>query len=329
MKRENKVVKVLVAVFAICTFPNPILAITFTTLDDPLAGNLGTVPLAIDRTNIVGYTMGNFTGEHGFLYNGSFFTTIEHPSGIGLTEARGIEGKNIVGDYSDTSTGKMYGFLYDGSRYTTLDNPLGVFGTHADGISGSNIIGTYQDSNRALHGYLYDGSTYTTIDNPLATGGVAHSTILLDIQGNAIVGDYDTSASGRHGFLYDGSTYKTIDVPFGLWTSVCGIGSGIGGNNIVGAYYDGVKVHGFIFDGSTYRRTNDKIGLICFFYRQRIWRCRNEGHGEAQAGHGDARCGWDTASAITKRLARATSSEKKTFVLVPANGSTDRSGPCA
>jgi hypothetical protein len=47
-------------------------------------------------------------GNHGFLYNGTAFTTIDHPLGLD-TVIFGIDGNTLVGAYSDSS-GVFHGF---------------------------------------------------------------------------------------------------------------------------------------------------------------------------------------------------------------------------
>jgi hypothetical protein len=47
--------------------------------------------------------------EHGFLYDGGTFTTLDNPSGIGRTELRGINNSgDVVGSYPD-SVGHSHG----------------------------------------------------------------------------------------------------------------------------------------------------------------------------------------------------------------------------
>src|SRR5215469_4223673 len=100
----------------------------FKTLDVPSATG-GTFVWGIDGGNIVGYYTDG-TGDHGFLYNGSTYTTLDDPLATkGFTHAYGISGNNIVGSYID-ATG-FHGFLYNGSSYTTLDNPLATGLTEA------------------------------------------------------------------------------------------------------------------------------------------------------------------------------------------------------
>src|SRR3954470_13126455 len=123
---------------------SPSLAITYTTLDDPLGTN-GTQALGIDGNNIVGLYIIPNTTIHGYRYNGATFTTLDGPLGTGAV-ARGVSGGNVVGIYSDSSFAK-HGFLYNGTTYTTLDDPLALAtsGTLAFGIDGNNIVGMYVD----------------------------------------------------------------------------------------------------------------------------------------------------------------------------------------
>jgi hypothetical protein len=75
----------------------------FTTLDDPLAeGRNGTYATGISGNNIIGFYY-NSSGIHGFLYDGSTWTTIDEPNAVGETFVEGISGNTLVGWYSDSS----------------------------------------------------------------------------------------------------------------------------------------------------------------------------------------------------------------------------------
>ena len=129
---------------------------SWRNLDDPLAGigfNLaqGTQVSGISGTNIVGFYADVNGYGHGFLYDGSTWTTLDDPLGY-FTWARGISGTNIVGFYLGANG--VHGFLYNGSTWTTLDDPLGVERTYCTGISGANIVGYCVDSNGITHGFL-------------------------------------------------------------------------------------------------------------------------------------------------------------------------------
>lgn len=245
------------------------IAITFTTLDDPSAGqgyNQGTLAYGISDTTITGYYSDSSTNYHGFLYNGSSFTTLNDPLGVGGTFAAGNSGTNVVGDYIP-SAGAYQGFIYNGSSYTTLDDPSAGTGANQGtfllGISGPNIVGKYYDSS-GLHAFVYNGSSFTTLNDPSAgaIGMVANA-----ISDTDIVGTYYDASGTAHGFLYDGSSYTTLNDPLAgtgqigevnLGTEVYGIS----GTNIVGVYYDSSGLgHGFIYNGSSYTTLDDPLGV--------------------------------------------------------------------
>lgn len=102
---------------------------TYTTLDDPRA-NFGTDPTGInDAGTIVGTYVG-LSGQHGFLYSGGSYRTLDAP-GAAATHASGINASGlIVGDFAN---GGSHGFLYSNGTYTTLDDPLATTDTVARG----------------------------------------------------------------------------------------------------------------------------------------------------------------------------------------------------
>jgi hypothetical protein len=85
---------------------------SYTALNYP--GATGeTIAQGISGNNIVGQYWDN-SGEHGFLYNGTSWTTLDYPGAIN-TYALGISGNNIVGWSSDG-----HGFLYEIPEPATL-----------------------------------------------------------------------------------------------------------------------------------------------------------------------------------------------------------------
>ncbi len=220
---------------------------TFSPLDDPSA-TAGTFAQSMSGSNVVGsYQDG--AGSHGFVYNGTTFTTLDDPAAsVGNTYAQGISGGTIVGWYV-SPTGGTHGFSYNGSTWTTLDEPEATNGTYVEGISGSTIVGSYVDGS-GTHGFVFNGTTWTTLDDPAAPPG---NTQAYGISGSDVAGTY-VDGSGTHGFLYNGSTYSSINYPTATGgTSV----QGILGNDIVGYYLDGAGAHGFWYDGSTYTSLDD------------------------------------------------------------------------
>jgi hypothetical protein len=136
---------------------------TWTTLDDPLAGSLGTDPQDSEGDLIVGvYADPDFV-LHGFLYSLSDKTwvTLDDPSAGSATyqgtQLVGISGYELTGFYTD-STGLNHGFVYDGRTWTTLDAPLagtasgqGTFGQYS---WNGQVTGAYVDSAGLQHGFL-------------------------------------------------------------------------------------------------------------------------------------------------------------------------------
>jgi probable HAF family extracellular repeat protein len=182
---------------------------TFTTIDD-LLGDRGTEANGInDMGQIVGaYFIGNT--NHGFLYSGGQFTTIDDPlatggtsTTVGGTILTGInDAGQIVGTYID-ATGS-HGFLLSGGIYTTLDDPLataGTFtGTMPEGINNAGqIVGQYQDAS-GRHGFLATlgpnppPPAGTTADMILRNGAGQYE--IYDIGNNSILAAYSLGQVG-------------------------------------------------------------------------------------------------------------------------------------
>lgn len=176
-------------------------SIPWITLDKPEVSYV--VPTGISGSNIIGTYEGDSPVlNHGFLYNGTTWKTIDALGWID-THPQGIDGNNVVGYYNKAPNqethynGEARGFLYDiiGESWIPLDMP-GAIETCPMSICGNNIIGSYRiagDASDILHGFLYDGITWTNIDIAGAC-----KTSPTDIDGNNIVGYY----GDPQGFLY-------------------------------------------------------------------------------------------------------------------------------
>jgi hypothetical protein len=185
------------------------------------------------------------------------WTTISYPGSI-QTQARGISGNKIVGNYVFSfSPPTEHGFVYDGSNYVTIDDPAAypTLGTIANDIAANgNIVGFYYDGGQTEHGFLYNGSTYTTLNAPAGING----TLPFSISSNSgkIVGYYRDSNYNAHGFSYNGTSYTTLNDPLASNQPNQGtFAIGVAGDNagIVGFYVDAAATqHGFLYNGSTY-----------------------------------------------------------------------------
>jgi len=113
-----------------------------------------TVPSGInDAGQIVGWYGSGV--QHGFLYSGGAYTTLDDPLSTIATFATGInDAGQIVGYYEDSS-GVDHSFLYSDGKYTAFDDPMGAAGTFANSINDrGQVVGFYIDSSGVYHGFL-------------------------------------------------------------------------------------------------------------------------------------------------------------------------------
>jgi probable HAF family extracellular repeat protein len=115
---------------------------SFTTIEVPGDTALNEARGINGTGQIVGSYYSASDTVHGFLKDGSTYTTLDVPGATG-TVASGInDAGQIVGGYTDASLG-THGFLKEGSTYTTLDGPGATY-TAARGINDAGqIVGNY------------------------------------------------------------------------------------------------------------------------------------------------------------------------------------------
>ena len=153
---------------------------------------------------------------HGFLFDGTNWTTLDAPNGYD-TFPEGVYENNIVGFYLDNSSNEARSFLYNDvtKAWTAFDAP-GSMQTEASDIDGDNIVGWYKDITQGdLHGFVYDYKTgaWTTLDYP-----GAWTTVISGISGNTFVGYYSYPANpysanpypSYQGFIYTTPEPSTI-----------------------------------------------------------------------------------------------------------------------
>jgi hypothetical protein len=235
--------------------------LTFTTVEFP--GAEWTEVDGISGSTVIGTYFVAGAGQHGFIYNGSTFATLDFPGKTNNDHLlTGISGGTITGNYIEYNPTNGYeyyyhGFIYNGSGFTQLDVP-GAQSTFIGGISGGTIVGNYyypgefshESAPGHSHGFIYTGSTFTTLDYPGAL-----TTEPRAISGRTIVGIRD----GTDGYIYDGSTFAPLDVPrsSGIFpTYVTGVSGGI-----VDGYYEISETlppvfAGFVYDGFRFTTLN-------------------------------------------------------------------------
>ncbi len=135
---------------------------------------------------------------HGFLYNGSTWTTVDSPSAVKGTVANGISGSNIVGYYLDSS-GYYHGFLATPSSSGTysISGTITSGGTGISGVtvtlSGAGSGTTTTDSNG---NYTFTGLSNGSYTVTPSKSGYTFTPDNVTINGASQTGDNIMASSG-------------------------------------------------------------------------------------------------------------------------------------
>lgn len=143
----------------------------FTSISDPLAPTQSWAT-GISGTTVVGtYAIAN-NSYHGFVFDGSTYTTINatFTGSVGPvigTVLQGMDGSKLVGTVLNTSVNgepDAHGFIYDGNTFEIVDYPF-AHGTFLTGESGDTVVGYYFPSpNSVSHSFI------ATTPEPTAAG---------------------------------------------------------------------------------------------------------------------------------------------------------------
>jgi uncharacterized membrane protein len=217
---------------------------TFSPIDDPSAGPLGTSVFGI---NSAGVMSGNYADPagviHGFVLSKGKFTNVTVPESS-FTELAHINSQGTsVGDFIDAH-GVDRGFTYasDGTITYLPDAAPGAF-TIPIGINNLGAVtGFYTVDNYATaHGFILYKGAFTYFDAP----GSDH-TIPWVITNSGTVGGWFNDASGNgHGFMLDRKgVFTQFDVPGATSSTIYGLNEN---GDIVGSYYDATGRHGYLY----------------------------------------------------------------------------------
>ena len=263
----------------------------FTTIDDPVAkaANGQTFVTGISGNTIVGYYFSQPLHSFYHVLGTTNYTTLDEPLGLvngtSSTEAYGISGGNIVGNYQNNNNGASgyYGFLYNiaNATYQTLDVAAGdnqnASHTWPTAMDGANIVGYVGASPSIYLNYVggfeaqYNGAGFTfgtpfyypAISQITVAAGyniTNYSTYLNGISGNNAVGYYVDINFVTHGILYNltSGVYTPLLSPNGFGCTP----TGIDGNNVVGYYSDpnhSYNYSGFVYNIATGKYTATSI----------------------------------------------------------------------
>jgi hypothetical protein len=154
---------------------------------------------------------------HGFLLQGSTFTTVNHPNAANTW----LFGVNLlgasVGSFS-ASTSVVKGFRLVNGTYTTIAHPNALT-TYAMAINdGGEIVGSYASS-IVSNGFVWKNGTFTTINFPNSTYGTA----LLGVNNSGVIVGNHLSADRAFGFIYQNGIFKNIVYSGARFTTAGGI----------------------------------------------------------------------------------------------------------
>jgi hypothetical protein len=225
---------------------------SYTPLNYP--GSIATAPMSINNS---GYIVGDYvvTREpviiggvyystyQAFIYNGSFFQSIQIDGAISI-DAFSINNSGVVaGAYTD-SNGKGHGFTYDNGSVTTYDiTVFGLTGAIIKCINDNGVmVGTVYNG-LSLIGFKDDGGVITPIPGwPNSINNIGQ-----------IVGVSSPGWGTSRGILYSNGNVLAVPPPDNLQSQAFGINNF---EQIVGDYYPSGQRSGFLFDGTNVIRFN-------------------------------------------------------------------------
>jgi probable HAF family extracellular repeat protein len=223
---------------------------TVTSIDFP--GAFATTASSInDFGEIVGgyYSDSNYTGSHGFIYEGGAYTGFDYPldPSIGSNVSTTLLGVNNIGDilgsysYVDSTTHKTveHAFIDSNGVFTNIDFPS-VATTTVTGLNNlGEVVGYYQLTPLGrYYGFVYDQGTYTTLSDPTNASSLLPESI-NDV--GEVTGYYVDSSSGVYrGFLATPNTYTYMNLG-GFLRDINNNGEILESESSNFVYIDGVK----------------------------------------------------------------------------------------
>jgi len=120
-----------------------------------------------DNGDIVGLYSGSDSHRHGYLFDGTTYTTLD-PPGATFTEANAINNSGLITLWSVDSNGQFQSYLYNGTTYQTLVVP-GAVKTEVWGINNLGDIALTWLTSTGNHGAILHAGKYYTVNDPQGT----------------------------------------------------------------------------------------------------------------------------------------------------------------
>jgi hypothetical protein len=204
---------------------------TPTFVDFP--GARSTTVFGINNRGIaVGAYFDAHSAQHGFVFNGSTYSTLDYPGSVQTDADKVNDSGMIVGTFTDAS-GVHHGFSYNAGAWTQIDFP-GASDTEVFGVNSSGaMVGTYDGYQPITHGFLLQNGRYQDIANPFGT-----QTNLFAINDAGSItgfGVTDPSAGPFTSFILSRGTFSPFQFPGSVFSRLSSINNG---NDLAGRFVD-------------------------------------------------------------------------------------------
>lgn len=181
---------------------------------------------AVNGINNKGMAVGTYLDAqfflHGFVFNGSIYSTLDFPGALDTTPQKINDAGMIVGAY-DTST-TSHGFSYKNGQWTSLDFP-GASDTEVYGVNSSGaMVGIYDAFAPVTHAFLFQNGQYQDIANPFGTQTVAFA--INDPGSITGVGYTDPALGPLTTFILSKKTFSQFQFPGSLFSQLSSINNG-------------------------------------------------------------------------------------------------------
>ena len=202
---------------------------------------------------------------HGFVFDGSTYSTLDYPGALGTNPQKINDTGMIVGTYNTGSTTR--GFSYSKGHWTSIDFP-GASDTEVYGINSSGaLVGIYDGLQPITHAFLFQNGKYQDIPNPFGTQTNAFA--INDVGSITGLGytNPDPFVAPLTSFILSSKSFTTFQFPGSILSQLSTINNG---NDLGGIFIDPdgelwglVTVNGIPYQVNAAVNGNNDLQQIC------------------------------------------------------------------
>jgi hypothetical protein len=238
--------------------------VEFTPAFVDFPGAAFTVVAGMNKAGLATGFYNDFAGmQHGFLFNGSTYSTLDYPGSLVTDPYKINDTGMIVGTFVDASAG-VHGFSYNSGAWKQIDFP-GASDTEVYGVnSAGNIVGTYDGFQPITHAFLLQNGQYQRIDTPFGTQ--ANAFAINDLGSITGLG-YSDPFGAVTTFIRSRSGFSTFQFPGSIFAQLSSINNS---NDFAGTFVDPdgsasgmVTVYGYPYRVDAGLLGNDNMNRIC------------------------------------------------------------------